>query len=106
MILPPYQGQGHGGKLYRFVYQTLLDRKDVAEITVEDPNDDFQDMRDLCDVRLLLESKVFHGLSPPIDLEHLEKVRKQFKLSKVILEPSNHVSGKLVVVLKSSTFCC
>ncbi|KAI9142517.1 acyl-CoA N-acyltransferase [Paraphysoderma sedebokerense] len=53
VILPPYQRKGHGSRLYQIIYESLLSRSDVAQITVEDPNDEFQKLRDICDLKYL-----------------------------------------------------
>lgn len=37
VILPPYQGQGHGGHLYSMVYLWCLTREDVAELCSQSP---------------------------------------------------------------------
>ncbi|KAK3067202.1 histone acetyltransferase 1 [Teratosphaeriaceae sp. CCFEE 6253] len=49
-ILPPFQGSGHGQHLYNTMYTYLAAPPNVREFTVEDPNEDFDDLRDLCDL--------------------------------------------------------
>ena len=44
--MPPFHGQGHGTKLYSFLFQNFLADKKVAQVTVEDPNESFDDLRD------------------------------------------------------------
>lgn len=56
IILPPYQGAGHGAQLYNTMYAELTSPSNVWELTVEDPNEAFDDMRDACDL-LHLRSK-------------------------------------------------
>lgn len=51
--------------------------------TVEDPNDDFQDLRDKCDLRYLLEQKAFGGLTLPVAPQISRELAVKFKLSKV-----------------------
>jgi histone acetyltransferase 1 len=41
MILPPYQRQGHGGRLYNAVWRYSLEHPRVADISIEDPIIDF-----------------------------------------------------------------
>jgi histone acetyltransferase 1 len=53
LILPSFQGGGHGQKLYNTMYLTLTAPHNVREFTVEDPNEAFDDLRDLCDMRHL-----------------------------------------------------
>ncbi|KAJ3027284.1 histone acetyltransferase 1, partial [Rhizophlyctis rosea] len=82
LILKPYQSQGHGSTLYRTLFNNLLVRDDVTEITVEDPNEAFQDLRDKCDLRLLMGKKVFDGVVAPVGGEVVREVRRRFKMSK------------------------
>ncbi|KAM0716549.1 hypothetical protein Q7P37_007994 [Cladosporium fusiforme] len=53
LILPTFQGSGHGQELYNTMYLHLTSPANVREFTVEDPNEAFDDMRDLCDMRHL-----------------------------------------------------
>lgn len=53
LILPPYQGAGHGQQLYNTMYSHLTTAENVHEFTVEDPNEAFDDLRDICDLRYL-----------------------------------------------------
>lgn len=75
VILPPYQRQGHGCKccrirvfrvltstvaeLYTAIYNFVLSRPDVSELTVEDPAEAFEDLRDRNDLRMLLANEQF-----------------------------------------------
>ncbi|CAE6415522.1 unnamed protein product [Rhizoctonia solani] len=54
VILPPYQHAGHGSALYNAIYQFTLGRDDVVELTVEDPSEAFEDLRDRNDMKRLL----------------------------------------------------
>jgi len=63
IILPPYQGQGIGSQLYNTMYTELTKPSNVIEFTVEDPNEAFDDMRDVCDMaNLAANSPEFAGL--------------------------------------------
>jgi histone acetyltransferase 1 len=50
LILPTYQGSGHGARLYHTVFSDLISPDNICELTVEDPNEAFDDMRDTCDL--------------------------------------------------------
>jgi histone acetyltransferase 1 len=50
MLLPLYQKQGHGSRLYEQV-MLLADKRDYIEVNIEDPSPGFQYMRDLFDMR-------------------------------------------------------
>ncbi|KAF9983168.1 histone acetyltransferase 1 [Modicella reniformis] len=82
LILPPYQQQGHGSRLYQLLYNDFCSRKDVLEMTVEDPNDEFSDLRDKNDVRHLTVQGVFKDIRAPITNETILKVAKEHKLTK------------------------
>lgn len=50
LILPPFQGKGFGRKLLLFIYNLVYSRSHISEITVEDPAEGFQNLRDLVDM--------------------------------------------------------
>lgn len=53
IILQPFQGAGHGQRLYGAMYRHLSSSSNVREFTIEDPNEAFDDLRDLCDLAFL-----------------------------------------------------
>lgn len=53
LILPPFQGAGHGQQLYNTMYTHLSSPPNIREFTVEDPNEAFDDLRDVCDLLYL-----------------------------------------------------
>lgn len=53
IILPPFQGKGVGAQLYRSIFAHYLKSEQTVELTVEDPNEAFDDMRDLADLNYL-----------------------------------------------------
>jgi len=59
VILPPYQRQGHGSELYTAIYDFVVSHPDVSELTVEDPAEAFEDLRDRNDLRMLLANERF-----------------------------------------------
>jgi histone acetyltransferase 1 len=97
LILPPYQEHGHGGSLYKTIYKTLLNDPTVLEITVEDPSEKFDDLRDYCDLGHLrslpefTKIKINTNISVPkkgrlptaklVDTKALEAVRISQKLA-------------------------
>lgn len=56
LILPPYQRQGHGSRFYDAILQHYLAAAEVREITVEDPSEEFGDLRDRQDLARLERS--------------------------------------------------
>lgn len=98
LILPPYQKHSLGSKLYSVVYKNLLKSPGVFEITVEDPSDEFDQLRDFCDLsylrssvpeflhlRLNANTKVERKGRVPVgnivDTKSLEKIRRRTKLA-------------------------
>ncbi|KAI0138543.1 putative histone acetyltransferase type b catalytic subunit [Hypoxylon sp. NC0597] len=56
VILPPFQGKGIGSLLYNTIYEAAINSPTTTELTVEDPNEDFDLLRDLCDLKYLREN--------------------------------------------------
>ncbi|KAI5295694.1 histone acetyltransferase 1 [Ascosphaera acerosa] len=53
LILQPHQGMGLGSHLYKTIQAACLADPAAHELTVEDPNEDFSNLRDANDYRLL-----------------------------------------------------
>lgn len=49
LILPPYQRHGHCAELIKAIYHEYVSRKNVLDMTAEDPSEDFQRVRDFVD---------------------------------------------------------
>lgn len=62
IILPPFQGRGIGPLLYRAIYERFLHHAPTVEVTVEDPNEAFDDMRDIADLYYLRSLPDFAAL--------------------------------------------
>jgi len=66
LILPPYQGQSHGTHLYNAMTSLFLADPFVLQITIEDPNEAMDELRDYCDLaRLRTTNSDFNGLQLP-----------------------------------------
>jgi len=97
IILPPFQGKGLGPKLYNTIFQEYLRHPQTVEITVEDPNEVFDDMRDIADLHFLRQRDDFNalhidtsivipnkdGVAPSniVDREAAEAVRQRTKIA-------------------------
>ncbi|KAI8141842.1 acyl-CoA N-acyltransferase [Fennellomyces sp. T-0311] len=81
LILPPFQKKGHGGELYRIIYQTVMARTDVKELTVEDPSEELADMRDRNDMRYLSKHNAFDGLVAPVSRKTMKELRQKYKMT-------------------------
>jgi len=81
IILPPYQQSGHGSALYSIIYYWVLSRTEVAELTVEDPSEAFQDLRDKTDLKRLISEGRFNQIRAPLDKAWSAKTRSELKLA-------------------------
>lgn len=73
-------------QLYNTLYEYALTQEKVAELTVEDPSEAFEDLRDRCDlVRLKdrLKDSPEMAQGAPVDRKWLEKVRTEGKYATV-----------------------
>ena len=62
VIIPPFQTKGLGSRLYRTMYATYYAYAPTVEITIEDPNEDFDDLRDIEDLHFLRTLPEFNAL--------------------------------------------
>jgi histone acetyltransferase 1 len=53
LILPPHQSSGHGSALYNAIYSDALADTTIRELTVEDPSEEFDVLRDINDWKIL-----------------------------------------------------
>ncbi|QPH01278.1 histone acetyltransferase 1 [Epichloe festucae Fl1] len=96
VILPPFQGKGNGAKLYKSIFQYYHRHKQTHEFTVENPNEAFDDLRDICDLAYLKSIPEFKdlkldasvtipkkGLVPKLIVgeEKLEEIRQRAKIA-------------------------
>lgn len=96
VILPPFQGGGNGSRFYNAIFDYYLQEPHTVEITVEDPNEAFDDLRDINDLARLrtvpdfTSMRINNSLELPtegpipkdiVDLEKLETIRKKFKIA-------------------------
>ncbi|CAI4053638.1 histone acetyltransferase catalytic subunit HAT1 SKDI_16G2660 [Saccharomyces kudriavzevii IFO 1802] len=82
LVFPPYQNKGHGSCFYDAIVQFWLKDESITEITVEDPNEAFDDLRDRNDLQRLRKMGFDATLRKHSELpdEFLESSRKSFKL--------------------------
>jgi histone acetyltransferase 1 len=78
-VTPPAQ-------LYNALWNHISDRSEVSELTIEDPSEHFEDLRDRNDLtrlrKLLGQSKEILA-GAPVDKAWMEKTRKELKYAKV-----------------------
>lgn len=96
IIIEPFQHKGNGQRLYSTIYDTLLKDPSTFEITVEDPNEAFDVLRDRADLTFLRKQSEFkdieinrdvtlpaRGRLPNniVDRNALEATRLKFKIA-------------------------
>ena len=84
VILPPFQRSGHGGKLYDIILKNAREDPKVQEISVEDPSEVFEDLRDRRDLTFLETNGVFKDVRAPVSRQWVEETRKKFKMPPVV----------------------
>ncbi|XP_037820269.1 histone acetyltransferase type B catalytic subunit [Lucilia sericata] len=83
LVLPPFQKLGIGTKFLETIYNFYQNQKNVIDITVEDPSDDFQRMRNFVDSRLCKKLKNFQKeeLKKGFNKEMIKEARETLKLN-------------------------
>lgn len=81
LILPPFQAGGNGSQFYNVIFDHYLAEPETLEITVEDPNYGFDDMRDLNDLARLRALPEFQAI----------KINTQVKPDRKGVVPNNIV---------------
>lgn len=113
LILPPYQRRGHGSELYRTVYKYVVENPNIVELTVEDPNEYFDFLRDRSDILLpfptsviLDENKdVFNNAEPGKSILLSQKNNQLIKSSNfkgIPILSNEEETGKLVEQTRKS----
>lgn len=83
VILPPFQRQGHGKRMYNFIVDKWMGDFKCVQITVEDPSEEFDELRDHCDVlRLIQSGKLDDLMELPVQYEDINLIVKDTKLVK------------------------
>ena len=62
VILPSFQGGGNGSRFYNAIFDFYYQQPQTIEITVEDPNEAFDDLRDINDLTRLRKVPEFTAL--------------------------------------------
>lgn len=81
VILPPFQGLGLGAAVYNSLAQSFFDNVIVKEITVEDPSEAFDDLRDRCDLQRLAALGVWTDLKLPLESKWIADTREYYKIA-------------------------
>jgi histone acetyltransferase 1 len=75
LILPPHQSSGHGSALYNAIYSQALADSTIQELTVEDPSEEFDVLRDINDWKILVPK--FAAAHIKINIEPLSPPQKR-----------------------------
>ncbi|KAL5010392.1 hypothetical protein ScPMuIL_012697 [Solemya velum] len=92
LILPPFQRAGHGAQLLQTFYNDCATRANVLDITVEDPSENFQRVRDYVDSKNCMKLKSFQtenlmqGFSDTMTKEAQEKLKITKKQARRVYE--------------------
>lgn len=83
VIIPPYQGEGHGCEMYKHIADEWIRDDRCVEITIEDPNEEFDDLRDRCDLERMLHDGLLRDVKVfPLECENEERLLRQTKLTR------------------------
>ncbi|XP_069680649.1 histone acetyltransferase type B catalytic subunit [Periplaneta americana] len=84
LVLPPFQRIGLGAQLLENIYKHYTCRSGVVDITVEDPSEEFQRLRDFVDARNCRNLQSFqpHLLEEGFRDEMVTEARAKLKLNK------------------------
>jgi len=86
LVLPPFQRAGLGKELMDLIYREY-NRADVIDMTVEDPSENFQRVRDSLDCTLLTKLPEFSKKTllekPKITVNQIEAARQEFKINRL-----------------------
>ncbi|CAG8958006.1 hypothetical protein HYFRA_00000349 [Hymenoscyphus fraxineus] len=88
LLLPPYQRDGNGSRFYNAIFDYFLQDPSTIEITVEDPNEAFDDLRDLNDLARLRTLPEFLSLkiNTSVQIKSKGPVPKEILNSKLLEE--------------------
>ncbi|KAI2613283.1 acyl-CoA N-acyltransferase [Hypoxylon sp. NC1633] len=102
LILPPFQGKGVGALLYNTIFEFGMGTDSTKEITVEDPNEEFDVLRDLCDIKYLRKNvPEFAGLKINSDVRVPAKSGYLYHTTQISPTPNeSSSSGGIVDVAK------
>jgi histone acetyltransferase 1 len=96
VIMPPYQRKGFGTIILDVIYKDMITADECFEITVEDPSDSFQSMRDIYDVKLLLKYDFFSIFKEVLKDFQKDKITKSnYHLFKLTRSEKNKIHKQL-----------
>lgn len=101
LILPFFKGSGHGSELYNCMYKYLTSPTNVREFTVEDPNEAFDDLRDVCDLLALRADPEFAALRINTDISTQQmQAEESIPTGKIIPETAREAVRKSKKIMR------
>lgn len=84
LIFPTYQGKKHGAALYNAMVDFWLKDDQITDITVEDPNESFDALRDRNDFKRLYNDRLHEEIPNelPISEEWISAKRQHYKIER------------------------
>lgn len=77
LVLPPFQGKGYGRCMYESIVEEWRKDEKCVEITVEDPSEEFDELRDKCDVEKFINDGLYrNSFENEEDISELRKITK------------------------------
>lgn len=77
LVLPPFQGRSYGRRMYESIVDEWRKDDKCVEITVEDPSEEFDELRDKCDVERFIKDGLYRNkVETDDDIVELQKVTK------------------------------
>ncbi|KAE8580936.1 hypothetical protein XENTR_v10024599 [Xenopus tropicalis] len=92
LVLPPFQGEGHGAQLLETVHRYYVSASNILDITAEDPSENFVRLRDFVLVKLCQNlpcfslEKLLCGFSQEMVTEAQEKLKINKKHARRVYE--------------------
>uniref|UniRef100_A0A8D0H634 Histone acetyltransferase type B catalytic subunit n=1 Tax=Sphenodon punctatus TaxID=8508 RepID=A0A8D0H634_SPHPU len=84
LILPPFQGEGHGAQLFETVHRYYMSSPTVLDITAEDPSENYVKLRDFVLVKLCQDLPCFspENLKQGFNQEMMTEAQQKLKINK------------------------
>ncbi|KAM8934620.1 histone acetyltransferase type B catalytic subunit [Pelodytes ibericus] len=84
LILPPFQGEGHGAQLLETVHRYYISTPNILDITAEDPSENFVRLRDYVLVKLCQDLPCFspEKLHSGFSQEMVTEAQQKLKINK------------------------
>lgn len=86
LVIPPFQGRGYGKKIYENIVNEWRKDEKCYEITVEDPSEEFDELRDKCDLEKFINDGLDREIVGEVNDKDIDRLRKVTKLTRRQME--------------------